>query len=172
MRSVLPLLLSFVGACVVDSAASESPLTCSGEEADACLGLGPQAEPAVSELARTSVQGTPLAACSTEPMTGFFRDGQCRTGPEDRGVHVVCAEVDSAFLVYTAARGNDLSTPRPGLGFAGLTPGDRWCLCAARWEEARRDGVAPAVVLGATHPAALRSTTRQALEAHAVAERP
>ena len=70
MRSVLPLLLSFVGACVVDSAASESPLTCPGEEADACLGLGPQAEPAVSELARTSVQGTPLAACSTEPMTG------------------------------------------------------------------------------------------------------
>ena len=87
-------------------------------------------------------------------------------------MHVVCAEVDEAFLRYTAKQGNDLSTPRPQYGFAGLSPGDRWCLCAARWEEAREAGVAPKVVLDATHPAALRSTSMAHLEAHAVAASP
>ncbi|MBC04266.1 MAG: hypothetical protein CMJ34_13350 [Phycisphaerae bacterium] len=147
--------------------ASES--TCSSDEQpDACLGIGPSTADVSTGTVLQSVRGTPLAVCSEQPMTGFFRDGLCRTGPEDRGVHVVCAEVDADFLDYTARQGNALSTPRPRLGFAGLQPGDRWCLCAARWEEARTAGVAPKVVLQATHPAALRSTTLAALDAHAV----
>lgn len=114
-----------------------------------------------------NVNGQPLATCSTEPLTGFYRDGACRTGPDDRGVHVVCAEVTEAFLSYTASRGNDLSTPSPRSRFPGLEPGDRWCLCASRWEEARRAGVAPGVVLEATEESALRIVDRAALEAHA-----
>ncbi|MEC7947049.1 MAG: DUF2237 domain-containing protein [Myxococcota bacterium] len=114
-----------------------------------------------------SVTGRPLAACSTDPMTGFYRDGRCRTGPEDRGVHVVCAELDDGFLAFTAGKGNDLSTPAPRYGFPGLAAGDRWCLCAARWEEARRAGHAPAVVLEASHPAALRHTRLEHLQAYA-----
>ena len=92
--------------------------------------------------------------------------------PTSEALNVVCAEVDADFLEYTAGRGNDLSTPRPHVGFAGLQPGDRWCLCAARWEEARRAGVAPPVVLDATHPAALRHTTRGQLETHATSRTP
>ena len=165
--SCLLLCLTALG-CAVE-AAPAAPTCSPTPDDDSCLGIGP-AEPGVTELAGglQSVAGTPLATCSMDPLTGFFRDGQCRTGPEDRGVHVVCAEVDADFLAYTASRGNDLSTPRPRLGFAGLKPGDRWCLCAARWEEARQAGAAPPVVLEATHPAALRSTTRAALEAHLV----
>ncbi|MFT5992309.1 MAG: hypothetical protein ACI82G_001307 [Bradymonadia bacterium] len=112
--------------------------------------------------------GGPLAPCSVEPMTGFFRDGFCVTGPRDRGVHVVCAEVNDAFLNYTAERGNDLSTPAPQWRFPGLAPGDRWCLCASRWEEARRAGVAPAVVIEASDAAALRIVDRADLVRHAV----
>ncbi len=98
-----------------------------------------------------NVLGEPLAVCSTSPMTGFFRDGCCQTGPEDLGVHTVCAEVTADFLALSKARGNDLSTPRPEFGFKGLVPGDRWCLCAARWQEALDAGMAPRVVLQATH---------------------
>lgn len=115
-----------------------------------------------------SVVGSPLTSCSTDPMTGFYRDGLCRTGPEDRGVHVVCAQVTDAFLSDTAARGNDLSTPAPQYGFPGLNAGDRWCLCAARWEEARRQGVAPPVVLEATSAAALPVVSRERLSEFAV----
>lgn len=110
----------------------------------------------------------PLEACSTAPLTGFFRDGCCNTGPQDLGLHVVCAEVSAEFLAFSRAAGNDLSTPRPDYGFAGLKPGDRWCLCAARWEEARRAGVAPRVLLEATHEAALQVTTLAHLETHAI----
>jgi uncharacterized protein len=98
-----------------------------------------------------NVLGEPLATCSTSPLTGFFRDGCCNTGPEDLGVHTVCCEVTADFLAFSKARGNDLSTPRPEFGFAGLVPGDRWCLCAARWQEALAAGVAPRVVIQATH---------------------
>lgn len=96
-------------------------------------------------------------------MTGWTRQGLCVTGPQDSGVHVVCAEMTDAFLEYTAARGNDLSTPAPRHGFPGLAAGDRWCLCAARWAEADRDGVAPKPVLEATHEAAFRFIDAQRL---------
>jgi hypothetical protein len=116
-----------------------------------------------------NVLGGALLPCSVAPLTGFFRDGCCNTGPQDRGLHVVCAQVDAGFLEFSKARGNDLSTPRPEYGFPGLKPGDRWCLCAARWEEARLAGRAPPVLLEATHEAALAVVTLEHLRAHAVA---
>ena len=115
-----------------------------------------------------NVLGSTLLPCSVAPLTGFFRDGCCNTGPQDRGLHVICAEVTARFLTFSKARGNDLSTPRPEFGFAGLKPGDRWCLCAARWEEARLAGVAPPVLLEATHAAALDVTSLENLRAHAL----
>ncbi|HYF07346.1 MAG TPA: DUF2237 domain-containing protein [Acetobacteraceae bacterium] len=115
-----------------------------------------------------SVLGGPVLPCSVAPLTGFFRDGCCNTGPEDLGSHTVCAEMTEAFLAFSLSRGNDLSTPRPELGFAGLQPGDRWCLCAPRWEEARRAGVAPPVLLEATHEGALEYCALDDLRAHAL----
>jgi uncharacterized protein (DUF2237 family) len=110
--------------------------------------------------------GRPLEDCSRDPMTGFFRTGCCDTSAEDRGLHVVCTRVTAEFLDFSRRRGNDLSTPRPG--FAGLRPGDRWCLCAARWKEAFDAGVAPPVLLAATNEAAATVCTREALLAHAL----
>jgi len=98
-----------------------------------------------------NVLGGPLRTCSTAPLTGFFRDGCCRTDDSDVGVHSVCVEATAEFLEFSRRVGNDLSTPRPEYGFAGLKPGDQWCLCASRWVEAYRAGVAPRVVLEATH---------------------
>lgn len=98
-----------------------------------------------------NVLGGALIACSTDPMTGFYRDGCCRTGPDDHGVHTVCCVVTPEFLEFSRSVGNDLSTPRPEWGFPGLREGDRWCLCAARWREADQAGMAPSVVLEATH---------------------
>ncbi len=115
-----------------------------------------------------NVLGGVLLPCSVAPLTGFFRDGCCNTGPQDRGLHVVCAQVTAEFLAFSRARGNDLSTPRPDYGFPGLNPGDRWCLCAARWEEARRAGCAPPVLLEATHEAALEVCRIEDLKAHAL----
>ena len=106
--------------------------------------------------AKLNVLGEPLVRCSEEPLTGFFRDGCCNTAPEDIGLHVVCIRATAEFLEFSRSRGNDLSTPRPELGFAGVKPGDQWCLCAARWKEALQAGAAPRVVLQATHAAALR----------------
>lgn len=106
--------------------------------------------------AKLNVLGEPLVSCSEEPLTGFFRDGCCNTAPEDIGLHVVCIRATAEFLEFSRSRGNDLSTPRPELGFAGVKPGDQWCLCAARWKEALQAGAAPRVVLQATHAAALR----------------
>lgn len=117
-----------------------------------------------------NVLGEPLQPCGIDPMTGFYRDGCCHTGPEDFGAHVVCAEMTDAFLSFTKARGNDLSTPRPALNFPGLQSGDRWCLCAARWLEALEAGVAPPVVLASTHEAALRVAALDDLLAHAIAQ--
>jgi uncharacterized protein len=115
-----------------------------------------------------NVLGHPLAPCSHgEPVTGFYRDGDCSTGPDDLGRHVVCARVTAQFLDFSKARGNDLSTPVPEFGFPGLKPGDRWCLCAARWVEAYEAGVAPPVVLEATHEATLRLVPLRVLLAHA-----
>jgi uncharacterized protein (DUF2237 family) len=115
-----------------------------------------------------NVLGGALLPCSVAPLTGFFRDGCCNTGPQDHGLHVVCAQVTAEFLAFSQRRGNDLSTPRPEYGFAGLQPGDRWCLCAARWEEARRAGFAPPVLLEATHIAALSVVELAHLKAHAL----
>jgi len=102
-----------------------------------------------------NVLGNPLEICSTKPMTGFFRDGCCDTSREDIGSHTVCAVMTAEFLEFSKSRGNDLSTPIPELGFGGLKPGDRWCLCAPRWQEALEAGQAPRVVLRATHEGAL-----------------
>ena len=115
-----------------------------------------------------NVLGGPLAPCSLDPMTGFYRDGRCATGPTDRGTHVVCAVMTAEFLAFTASRGNDLSTPRPEWDFPGLTPGDRWCLCLSRWTEARAAGLAPPVVLEATHARALDAVPLAELRARAV----
>ncbi|MFN4262155.1 MAG: DUF2237 family protein [Thioalkalivibrionaceae bacterium] len=113
-----------------------------------------------------NVIGTQLESCSTDPMTGFYRDGRCVAGPEDVGVHSVCAVMTEEFLEFTRAHGNDLSTPIPAFGFPGLKPGDRWCLCAARWLEAEHAGVAPPVYLTATHERTLDLIDLRVLERH------
>ena len=117
-------------------------------------------------LPTTNVFGDPLQECGRDPLTGFYRDGCCETGPDDVGTHVVCAVMTAEFLAFTKARGNDLSTPRPSFRFAGLNPGDRWCLCVSRWKEALDAGVAPPVVLEATHRKALDTVTLDDLRAH------
>ena len=114
-----------------------------------------------------NVLGEPLEGCSSSPMTGFFRDGCCNTGAEDRGSHTVCALVTEDFLQFSRSRGNDLSTPMPDHGFPGLRDGDRWCLCAPRWQEAFAAGHAPRVFLKATHEGALRHCALADLKAHA-----
>lgn len=115
-----------------------------------------------------NVLGGRLDPCGTDPLTGFYRDGCCNTGPEDLGNHTVCAVVSAEFLAQQQATGNDLVTARPEYGFAGLRPGDRWCVCASRWLEAYEAGVAPPVVLAATHERATEVVPLQALREHAV----
>jgi uncharacterized protein (DUF2237 family) len=110
-----------------------------------------------------SVLGAPLQQCGCAPMTGFYRDGYCRTETRDVGRHTVCAIVTDEFLEFTRGRGNDLSTPAPQFGFPGLKAGDRWCLCVSRWKEAYDAGVAPPVILEATHEQALRIVTLEEL---------
>lgn len=115
-----------------------------------------------------NVLGQDLIACSTDPVTGFYRTGCCDTGKEDRGLHVVCAEMTEPFLTFSVARGNDLVTPRPEFGFPGLQPGNRWCLCVTRWKEALEAGVAPPVVLAATHISSLEYVSLKDLQTHSV----
>ncbi len=115
-----------------------------------------------------NVLGGALGECSSEPLTGFFRDGCCNTGPEDVGRHTVCVQVTAEFLAFSASRGNDLSTPMPHFGFPGLRPGDRWCLCAARWKEALHAGAAPKVMLSCTHESTLDIIALQDLTQHAL----
>lgn len=158
---IAALALALVSTCASGPAAPSAELT----ETPASCVIPPAAdEPA--GMSATNLLGAPLAVCSTSPMTGVFHDGRCATGPDDHGVHVVCAQVTNAFLQFTAAQGNDLETP--ARGFPGLREGDRWCLCASRWAEANEAGVAPPVVLDATEAAALRFVGREALEAHAL----
>ncbi len=114
-----------------------------------------------------NVLGTPLAPCSYDPLTGYFRDGCCRTDESDTGSHLICARVTAEFLAFSQQMGNDLSTPRPEWRFAGLQPGDRWCLCATRWRQALLAGLAPPVVLECTHQRALEFVSLQDLKAHA-----
>jgi uncharacterized protein (DUF2237 family) len=115
-----------------------------------------------------NVFGETLQACSEEPVTGFYRDGCCNTGDEDRGSHTVCVEVSQVFLEFSRFRGNDLSTPMPEFGFPGLREGDRWCLCAARWLEAYREGMAPRVYLRRTHQRALDIVPMEVLRTFAI----
>ncbi|WP_417263291.1 DUF2237 family protein [Celeribacter sp.] len=114
-----------------------------------------------------NVLGGTLAPCSTDPVTGFFRDGACNTCAEDHGSHTVCAVMTEEFLAYSKYVGNDLSTPRPEYGFAGLKPGDQWCLCAARFLQAHDEGCAPQVTLAATHLRALEIVPLDILLRHA-----
>jgi uncharacterized protein (DUF2237 family) len=125
-------------------------------------GFGPGPRPS------RNVFGEPLQTCSTAPMTGFFRNGCCDTSDQDAGSHTVCAVMTDAFLEFSKASGNDLSTPRPEFGFAGLKAGDRWCLCAPRWQQAFEAGQAPRVVLRATHQGALDYCTLADLKRHAI----
>ena len=115
-----------------------------------------------------NVLGQPLQSCSTDPVTGWYRNGCCDTGPGDYGVHVVCAEMTAEFLSFSKAHGNDLSTPIPEYEFPGLKPGDRWCLCVQRWKEAYDAGVAPRVALDATHMSALEFASLEELQAYAI----
>ena len=115
-----------------------------------------------------NVLGEPLQPCSMNPLTGFYRDGCCKTGEDDRGKHIVCAQMTVNFLNYTKSRGNDLSTAIPQFGFPGLKPGDQWCLCASRWKEALDAGMAPPVQLRATHEAALEIVSLDELQHHAL----
>ena len=115
-----------------------------------------------------NVLGGPLVPCSTSPRTGFYRDGCCNTGPEDVGLHIVCAQMTQAFLAFSMRTGNDLSTPVPEHGFPGLKAGDRWCICVARWREALDAGAAPPVVLASTHEEALAVVSLKDLKRHAI----
>jgi uncharacterized protein len=124
-------------------------------------------QPPKPQSTNRNVLGTALEPCCFEPLTGFYRDGHCHTGADDRGVHVVCAVMSDEFLAFTKSQGNDLSSPKPMFGFPGLKAGDRWCLCADRWQEALAAGVAPPILLNATHEAALRTIDLDVLEQHA-----
>ncbi|MDB5328348.1 MAG: hypothetical protein JWM57_3917 [Phycisphaerales bacterium] len=115
-----------------------------------------------------NVLGTDLATCSLQPRTGWFRDGCCNTGKNDQGLHLVCVRVTAEFLEFSKKAGNDLSTPIPEYGFPGLKPGNRWCLCVTRWTEALDAGVAPPVVLEATHMSTLEFATLEQLREHAI----
>jgi uncharacterized protein len=115
-----------------------------------------------------NVIGGELETCCTLPMTGFYRDGTCSTGAGDLGAHLVCAKMTEEFLAFTKSRGNDLSTPVPAFSFPGLKPGDRWCLCASRWKEAFDAGVAPPIVLSATHASAVEYVSLDDLKQHAL----
>lgn len=116
----------------------------------------------------TNVLGTELMSCSYDPLTGYFRDGCCNTRADDAGTHVVCTKVTREFLAFSLSRGNDLVTPHPEFRFAGLKPGDRWCLCVSRWIEAFNAGVAPPVILESTHRKALDHVPIETLRAHAL----
>ncbi len=120
----------------------------------------------LSRMTLLNVLGTPLAPCSYDPLTGYFRDGCCRTDESDTGSHLICARVTAEFLSFSIQLGNDLSTPRPEWRFAGLQPGDRWCLCATRWRQALLAGLAPPVVLECTHERALEFVSLQDLQSH------
>jgi len=122
----------------------------------------------MSDEQQKNVFGEPIASCSDAPVTGFYRNGCCDTGPEDVGSHTVCAIMTDEFLAYTKSVGNDLSTPISAYGFPGLKAGDRWCLCAARWKQAFDAGAAPRVVLSATNEAALETVPLEDLKRYAI----
>jgi uncharacterized protein (DUF2237 family) len=161
------VLLTLSCRAPADGATTQAARRDASATASSCA-LPPRAVPVETTRASTSIDGAPLATCSTQPLTGVYRDGRCATGPDDVGVHVVCARVTDEFLGFSKGRGNDLVTPRGE--FPGLRAGDRWCLCAARWAEAEAAGVAPPVALDATEAAATRTIPRAMLESHALVE--
>jgi uncharacterized protein (DUF2237 family) len=161
----LPVLASLLTTSCRGAEDGSATLASQPQAASSCA-LPARATPKETTLPPTSVEGAALGTCSTQPLTGVYRDGRCATGPDDLGVHVVCAQVTDAFLGFSKGRGNDLVTPRGE--FPGLHAGDRWCLCAARWAEAEAAGVAPPVALDATEAAAARTIPRATLEAHAL----
>lgn len=122
----------------------------------------------MSEEAQKNVFGEPISSCSEAPLTGFYRNGCCDTGPDDLGSHTICAVMTDQFLAFSKQAGNDLSTPIPEYGFPGLQAGDRWCLCAARWKQALDAGAAPRVVLSATNEAALEIVSLDDLKRYAI----
>jgi uncharacterized protein (DUF2237 family) len=115
-----------------------------------------------------NVLGTPLKTCSTQPLTGFYRDGCCNTGMDDMGLHTICVQVSAEFLAYSRSVGNDLSTPNPAYGFPGLRPGDCWCVCVTRWKQAYEAGVISPVNLEASHMSVLEFVDLDVLQKHAV----
>lgn len=119
-------------------------------------------------MTQKNVLGGELESCCTSPMTGFYRDGHCSTDESDHGSHTVCARMTEEFLVFSKRTGNDLSTPHPEFGFPGLKPGDKWCICVSRWEDAFLAGVAPRIVLAATHERALDIVELEELKAYAL----
>ena len=119
-------------------------------------------------MSQKNVLGGELESCCTSPMTGYYRDGHCSTDDSDQGSHTVCARMTEEFLAFSKRTGNDLSTPHPEFGFPGLKPGDKWCVCVARWEDAFLAGVAPRIVLAATHERALDVVELEELKAHAL----
>jgi uncharacterized protein len=129
---------------------------------------GVAAPGSVGTMSERNVLGGPLETCSVDPVTGWFRDGTCRTAPDDHGSHTICAVVTAEFLEHQRGIGNDLATPRPEFRFPGLSPGDRWCVTAANWLRAHRDGVAAPVALAATSERALEVVPLEVLRAHAV----
>lgn len=124
----------------------------------------------MKETAPLNIYGKPLQSCCTDPMTGYYRNGLCQTGSDDRGTHIACAVMTEAFLEFTKSRGNDLSTPIPAYSFPGLKPGDKWCLCILRWKEAHDKGLAPPLDLQATNIKALEYVDRSVLQSYAVAK--
>lgn len=124
--------------------------------------IGSQVDPSLN------VFGEPLLPCSSDPVTGFFRDGCCNTGDHDSGSHTICVHISDEFLQYTLSRGNDLGTPRPEFGFPGLKPGDHWCVCASRWREAYNNKMAPKVLLARTHQKALKIVPMDILRQYAI----
>lgn len=165
---LLPSLACATGRGPQEHPSGESnalPVRGTAGSSTACA-LPPPASPELERRTARNVEGHELETCSTSPMTGAYRDGRCTTGPDDVGVHVVCARITAEFLTYTRDRGNDLVTARGG--FPGLRPGDKWCLCAARWAEAEAGGVAPPVDLAATEAEALRFVSRATLAQHAI----
>jgi len=133
-----------------------------------CATLSEREKGTCMKIDPVNVLGQPLETCSTQPTTGFFRDGCCNTGPMDRGQHTVCATVTAEFLALSKYLGNDLSTPRPEFGFPGLNPGDQWCLCAGRFLQAHQEGAAPKIRLSATHQATLAIVPLEILQQHAI----
>lgn len=149
----------------VKSTAAEACNNNSSKSAPACLGLQEKKEMSYENKSeQKNVLGTKLQPCGFDPKTGFFRNGSCETGPNDRGVHTVCAVLTNEFLSFTKSQGNDLTTPLPQFDFPGLKAGQRWCLCATRWAEAEKAGYAPKVVLEATNEKTLKIVPLETLK--------